>query len=315
MSEKKKACHDHQHAPSTFNRAFLIAISANSLFVICQFIFSFITHSSSLMADAVHNMGDVLGLVLAWIASRLLQYVPTAKATYGMKKTSVLAALANGVLLVFSCGIIASDAVYKLFSPSEIQAISVMIVAGIGIIVNGATAVLFLQGKNDLNIRAAYLHLLYDAFISVGVVFSAALLYVTNWLWIDPLVGLLIAVIILKGTWGLFMDSFHLIIDAVPKEISSPAVRELLQAQEGVEQIHDLHIWALSTQENALSVHLYMPEKPLSDEARQALEQLLLEKHSIHHATIQVEQNLAFCKDACMTDSSHKAKHPNHKPH
>lgn len=297
--------HSHGHSMPEFNRAFLIAIIANGAFVICQIWFAFLSNSTSLLADAVHNLGDVSGLVLAWISNNLLRKSSTDKATYGMKKTSILSALANGVMLVFTCGIIATEAVYKLFSPVEVQAVSVMVVAGIGIIVNGATAALFMRGTDDLNIRSAYLHLLYDAFISVGVVVSAAILYWTNWLWIDPLVGLLIAMIILKGTWSLFKDSFLLIIDAVPRDISLLAVRELLQSEKGVEQVHDLHIWALSTRENALSVHLFMPVSPLSDESRQRLLVLLREKHRIHHVTIQVEQNLAFCNDACATDGHH----------
>jgi cobalt-zinc-cadmium efflux system protein len=291
--------HCHHHAPPAFNRAFIIAISANGLFVLSQIYVAFYANSTSLLADAFHNLGDVLGLILAWVANSLLKKSPTENATYGMKKTSILAALANGVMLVFTCGIIASNAIYKLFSPSEIQATSVMLVAAIGIFINGGTAILFMRGKDDLNIRGAYLHLLYDAIISVGVVVAAAILYWTHWLWIDPIVGLLIAVIILKGTWSLFKDSFRLIIDAVPREISLPSVRELLESEAGVVQIHDLHVWALSTKENALSVHLYMPEGNLSDERRQQLIRRLKEKHSIHHATFQVEKDLAFCEDAC----------------
>lgn len=291
--------HSHHHGPKEFNRAFLVAIVANGLFVICQIIYAYIANSTSLLADAIHNLGDVLSLILAWIANGLLKRIPTQQTTYGMKKTSILAALANGILLVFTCGIIASEAVYKLYSPSEIQAVAVMVVAGVGIIVNGITAVLFLRGQDDLNIRAAFLHLLYDAFISVGVVVSAAILYWTNWLWIDPIVGLLIAILILKGTWTLFADSFRLIIDGVPRSISWNEVGEFLQAEPGVKEVHDLHIWAISTQENALSVHLYMPEAPLSDESRQLLVKALRAKYNIHHATIQVERNLQFCEDAC----------------
>ncbi|ARG96539.1 cation diffusion facilitator family transporter [Legionella micdadei] len=291
--------HNHHHGPAQFNRAFLIAIIANGFFVVFQIIYAYIANSTSLLADAIHNLGDVLSLILAWIANNLLNRMPTHRTTYGMKKTSILAALANGILLVFTCGIIASEAVYKLFSPSEVQAVSVMVVATLGIVINGATAALFLRGSDDLNIRAAFLHLLYDAIISVGVVVSAALLYWTHWLWIDPVVGLLIAFLIIKGTWSLFADSFRLIIDAVPRSISWNEVREFLQAEPGVKEVHDLHIWAMSTQENALSVHLYMPDTPLSDEARQSLVRLLREKHNIHHATIQVERNLTFCDDAC----------------
>jgi len=296
--------HGHQHATPAFSRAFLIAIIANGLFVLFQITFAFITNSTSLLADAVHNLGDVLGLVMAWIANGLLKRLPTEKTTYGMKKTSILAAMANGLMLVFTCGIIATDALYKLFSPTEVHAGAVMIVAGIGIIVNGSTAVLFLRGTDDLNIRAAFLHLFYDALISVGVVLSAALLYYTHWLWIDPVMGLLIALIILRGTWSLFKDSFRLIIDGVPRGISWPAVRQQLEEVEGVEQVHDLHIWALSTQENALSVHLWMPQEPLSDARRQSIVAMLKEKYKIHHATIQIENDLAFCDDACEKNSN-----------
>lgn len=289
----------HSHGIQSFNRAFLIAIIANGLFVLCQIIFAWLANSTSLLADAVHNLGDVLGLVMAWIANILLKRIPTYHATYGMKKTSILAALANGLLLVFTCGIIATEAMYKFFSPAPIDALSVMIIAGIGILVNGSTAALFMRGSDDINIRGAFLHLLYDAIISLGVVVSAALIFWTNWYWIDPLVGLLIAILILKGTWSLFTDSFRLIIDAVPRGISWTEVRETIQSFDGVEEVHDLHIWALSTQENALSAHLFMPEKQLGDEKRKELVVLLRDKHKIHHATIQVENDLSFCADAC----------------
>jgi cobalt-zinc-cadmium efflux system protein len=290
--------HSHSHIP-TFNRAFLISIIANGGFVACQIFFAIVANSTSLLADAIHNLGDVLGLIMAWIANILLKRASSERASYGMKKTSILAALANGCMLIFTCGIIVSEAIYKLFNPSEIEAVSVIIVAAIGIVVNGTTAALFLRGMDDLNIRSAFLHLLYDAFISLGVVISAAILYWTNWLWIDPLVGLLIALIILKGTWSLFKDSFRLIIDAVPREISLPSVRALLQKEEGVTEVHDLHIWALSTRENALSVHFVMPEQELSDASRQRLANELREKFKIHHVTIQVEKDKAFCPDAC----------------
>lgn len=296
--------HGHQHAAPAFSRAFLIAIIANGLFVLFQITFAFIANSTSLLADAVHNLGDVLGLVMAWVANGLLKRLPTENTTYGMKKTSILAALANGLMLVFTCGIIATDAIYKLFSPTEVHAGAVMIVAGVGILVNGSTAILFLRGTDDLNIRAAFLHLFYDALISVGVVISAALLYYTNWLWIDPVVGLLIALIILRGTWSLFKDSFRLIIDGVPREISWTAVRTQFEQIEGVEQVHDLHIWALSTRETALSVHLWMPKKSMSDIDRQSIVHMLKEKYNIHHATIQIENDLAFCDDACENKTS-----------
>lgn len=299
VSRPQKDCHAHAHP--TFNRAFLIAIISNGLFVVCQIVFAYLANSTSLLADAVHNFGDVLSLILAWVAALLLKKNPTAHSTYGMKKSSILAALANGLLLVFSCGIIASEAVYKLFTPSIVDAGYVMVVAGIGIVVNGATAALFLRGSNDLNIHAAFLHLLYDALVSVGVVLSAGLLYLTGWLWIDPLVGILIAVVILKGTWSLFADSFRLIIDGVPRGIIMTHVRELLSSEPGVRGVHDLHVWALSTQENALSVHLWMPDVQLTDSARKELSRRLKAEHHIHHTTIQVEQVHEHCEDACLS--------------
>lgn len=291
--------HGHSHAEVTYNRSFLIAIIANGIFVVLQIIYAYIANSTSLLADAFHNLGDVLGLILAWIAIGLMKLKPTRKATYGLKKTSILAALVNGGLLIFTCGIIATEAMYKLMSPTEIQAVSVMIVAGIGIIVNGTTAMLFMRGSDDLNIRGAYLHLFYDALVSVGVVLSSAVLYWTGWLWIDPVVGLLIALVILKGTWSLFADSFRLIIDGVPRAISWAAVSEFLISWPGVQGLHDLHIWAMSTKENALSVHLYMPNDFLTDESRSEMVEQLRKQFGIQHVTIQTEKTENVCIDAC----------------
>lgn len=291
----------HTHPVPAFNKAFLIAIVVNGLFVGVQILFAYVANSTGLLADAIHNLGDVLSLVIAWIANGLLKRVPTERSTYGMKKTSILAAFANGGLMIFTCGIIVTEAVYKFFSPSDIHAPIVMLIAGIGIIVNGATAALFLKGTDDLNIRAAFLHLVYDALISLGVVLSALLIYITHWNWIDPLTGVLIALIILKGTWSLFYDSFRLIIDGVPRGISMPDIRALLLNQNGVKGIHDLHVWALSTQENALSVHVWMPEERLDDSARETLASELRRQFNIHHITIQVEQSQLECVDACLS--------------
>lgn len=291
--------HGHKQATVTNDKAFIISIVANGLFVLLQIVAAYISNSTSLLADAFHNLGDVLGLVLAWIATVLMKRAPTMKATYGLKKTSILSALANGILLVFTCGIIATEAVYKLFSPTEVHAVSVMVVAGIGIIINLGTALLFTRGSDDLNIRGAYLHLFYDALVSVGVVVSAALLYWTDWLWIDPVVGLLIALIILKGTWSLFTGSFRLIIDGVPENISWTAVSDFLLSKPGVAGFHDLHIWALSTQENAMSVHLYMPDEILSDTLRAEWVEQLRHEFNIQHVTIQVEKTATECNDAC----------------
>lgn len=289
----------HAHKTPEFNRAFIISILANAVFVVFQIIFAIITNSTSLLADAIHNLGDVLSLIMAWAASIMLLRKATERSTYGMKKTTILAAFANGGILIFTCGVIATEALYKFFTPAPIEAIGVMVVAGLGVVVNGATAALFLRGGDDLNIRGAFLHLLYDALISVGVVVSAALLYWTGWLWIDPVMGLLIALIILKGTWSLFRDSFRLMIDGVPRGISLTKVRQHLEAIEGVEGIHDLHVWAISTKENAISVHLWMPEIPLTDPLRQQLANELQTQFNIHHVTIQVERTQLHCEDRC----------------
>ncbi len=291
--------HNHSHEIKTFNKAFIIAITANGLFVVLQVLFALWANSTSLLADAFHNLGDVLSLILAWVASVLMKRLPSEKATYGWKKSSILAALANGLLLVFTCGIIATEAMYKFFSPEPIHALSVMLVAGIGILVNGATAMLFMKGSDDLNIKGAFLHLFYDALVSAGVVLSALLMYYTHWLWIDPLVALVIALVIIKGTWSLFKDSFRMIIDAVPPTVSLDVVRELLLAAPGVEAIHDLHIWALSTRENAMSAHLHTPEAMMSDEARNALIHKIKAEHDIHHITLQIEMEPQGCSDFC----------------
>lgn len=300
--ESKGSCHHHhgyrQEAPS-FNKAFVISIVANGLFVVFQIIFAFLANSTSLLADAIHNLGDVLSLILAWVATVLMRRAPSITATYGLKKSSILAALANGLLLVFSCGIIVTEASYKFFTPEPIHAIPVMIVAGIGIVVNGATAMLFMRGSDDLNIKGAFLHLLYDALISAGVVVSAFLMYISGWLWIDPFMGLFIAVIILRGTWSLFSDSLRMIIDAVPPTVSLEAVRDQLLNVPGVKGLHDLHIWALSTQENALSAHLYMPDGALSDEGRNQLVHDIKSTHDIHHITLQIEEKENLCVDFC----------------
>jgi cobalt-zinc-cadmium efflux system protein len=292
--------HHHDHAPSEFNRAFIIAIIANALFVIGQMVVASLANSTSLLADAVHNLGDVMGLVLAWIAQRLLTKLPTGRSTYGMKKTSILAALLNGLLLVFTSGMIVTEAIYRFIHPSSVDVLWVILMASIGIVVNGATATLFMRQQHDLNIQAAFLHLMYDALISAGVVVAAILMYLTGWLWIDPFIGILIAMIILKGTWSLFTDSFRMMIDGVPSGIDILTVHGFLSRQPGVKGVHDLHIWALSTQENALSVHLWMPDQRLMDEARVLLIKQLRDTYRIHHVTIQVEQTQGVCEDFCI---------------
>jgi cobalt-zinc-cadmium efflux system protein len=280
----------HSHAPQSFSRAFVIAIFLNLSFTFCQIFYAFLANSMSLMADAIHNFGDVFGLVLAFGANWLMSRPARKRYSYGFKKTTILAALTNALLLVGTSAIIAYQSCYKLFHPSFVNETIVIVVALIGIFINGGTALLFMKGAHqDLNIKSAFLHLLSDALISFGVVLSAILIYYTHILWIDALVGLLIVVIILWGTWGLLRDSVGLILDAVPRHIDQTGILSYLQKIPGVRTVHDLHIWGLSTKEIALTAHLVMPEAGLADADFAKIHRDLKSLFRIDHATIQVE--------------------------
>lgn len=283
--------HCHHHLPADgFNKAFIISIAANLAYTIIQFIYAYVAHSTSLLADAGHNLGDVLGLVMAWIASLLLKKQANARYSYGFKKTTILASILNALILIFTCGLIIREAVEKFIHPTEISAIAVAIVAFIGIIINAGTALLFMRGrKSDLNIKGAFLHLAFDALVSFGVVIAAILIYFTGWQLLDPIVGMIIAAVILWGTWGLLRDSINLVMDGVPRDINSLEVKHYLENLPGVTELHDLHIWGLSTKENALTAHLVMPEAPLTDSQRRQLNHQLAHQFNIHHTTIQIE--------------------------
>lgn len=244
----------------------------------------------SLLADAIHNFGDVFGLVLAWVASWLLTLPARKRYSYGFKRTTILAALANALILVATTAIISYESIYKLLHLSQVNGHIVMVVALIGIFVNGGTALLFMKGAHeDLNIKGAFLHLMGDALISIGVVIAGILITYTNLTWIDPVTGLIIVAIILWGTWGLLRDSVNLILDAIPHHIDHHAVKDYLSNLPGVTAVHDLHIWGLSTKEIALTAHLIMPEKTLSDADYERINLILKEKYRIDHVTIQVE--------------------------
>jgi cobalt-zinc-cadmium efflux system protein len=290
--------HSHGHADvhdfSNVNLSFVIAVSANLAFTILEAVYGFITSSMGLLADAGHNLSDVLGLLLAWGAAYLATRKSSDAYSFGFRRTTILAALINAVVLVLAAGFIAFESIQKLFNPTAIAAVPVMIVATIGIFVNAGTALLFMKGsKNDLNMRGAYLHLAYDALISVGVVVAAIIIYFTDWHWVDPVAGLLIVAVIVAGTWGLLRDSVNLIIDAVPSDIDMPEVREYLLSIDGVTEVHDLHIWGMSTRENCLTAHLVMPDNTLwdSEESYAAIGQHMEAEFSIHHVTLQVEKD------------------------
>jgi len=288
--------HGHSHtlpvnSQGKTNLAFLIAILGNFAFTLIEIIFSYLAHSNSLLADAAHNLGDVLGLIFSWIALLLLQKSPNAKFSYGFKKTSIIASLINALILLSSIVLIFREAAEKFIHPSVINSLDVMLIAFIGILINSGTALLFIKNQHDdLNIRGAFLHLLYDALVSFGVVVTAGIIYFTHWEFLDPMIGVLIGLMILWGTWSLLGKSISLIMDGVPQDIELRQVEAYLLNIDGVSEIHDLHIWGLSTQENALTAHLIMPTIILTDNQRHEINQDLKNKFKINHVTIQIER-------------------------
>lgn len=284
--------HSHDHSPSSgsLNKAFAIAILLTSSYIIAEVIYAFMANSMSLLADAVHNLGDVLGLVLAWIANWLLSFPARKRYSYGFKRTTIIAALANAFILVATSALIAYESVYKVIHLSSINENVVIVIGIIGIFVNGGCSLLFMRGaSNDINIKGAFLHLLADALILAGVVVGAVIIKYTGLNWIDPVLGLIIVGIVLWGTWGLLRDSISLILDAIPRYIDHIGVNRYLQNLPGVAAVHDLHIWGLSTREVALTAHLVMPNQQLSSTDFKNINKDLLEKFKISHVTLQVE--------------------------
>ena len=293
--------HHHSHAPKNFDRAFAIGVALNIGFVIIEVVFGFFSNSLALLADAGHNLSDVLGLLLAWGASVLARKLPTQRHTYGMRRTSVLAALINALILLVAVGAIAWEAILRFGHPESVESGTVILVASIGILINGFTAWLFMSGKeHDVNIRGVYLHMTADAAISLGVVVAAAAIHFTGWLWLDPAVSLVIAIAIGAGTWGLLRESLNLALDAVPARIHLEKVEAYLAGLPGIQAVHDLHIWALSTTEIALTVHLIKPDAVIDDALLIRINNDLREQFGIHHTTVQFELGDAShpCKQA-----------------
>lgn len=286
--------HHHHPAPTDFSAAFAIAIALNAIFVAVEFAYGFSTNSTALMADAGHNLSDVLGLMLAWGASLLGKAKPSGRYTYGLRSSSILAAMGNATLLLFACGAIAWEAVHRFIAPPEVAGLTVAVVAAVGIAVNGISAWLFFSGsKDDLNVRGAFLHLATDALVSVGVVISGTLIYYTGWNWLDPLISLAIVAIILIGTWGLLRDSVRLSLSAVPAQIDLAAVEQFLKSLPDVADVSDLHIWGMSTTENALTAHLLIPGKQEDDALLDSIAHELEARFAIHHCTLQVRHHAA----------------------
>jgi len=282
--------HGHSHTPSEFGVAFAVGITLNIAFVFVGVAFGIIGHSVALIADAGHNLSDVLGLAMAWFASVLAKRAPSQRFTYGMGSSSILAALANGVLLLVATGAIALEAIQRLFHPQNPAGNIVMIVAAIGIVINSATALMFLRGrKDDLNIRGAFLHMAGDAAISLGVVLAGLVIVLTHWQWVDPVVSLGISVVIVAGTWSLLRDSISMTLQGVPAGIDIVAVRSFLEKCPGVCAIHDLHVWPMSTTETALTCHMVILDGHPGDAALHKIADELKDRFGIPHATIQVE--------------------------
>ncbi|WP_441244384.1 cation diffusion facilitator family transporter [Tardiphaga sp. 768_D3_N2_1] len=280
----------HVHAPANFGMAFAIGISLNTVFVVIEAIYGYASGSMALVADAGHNLSDVLGLIAAWTAAVLSKRAPTPRFTYGLRGSSILAALFNAVFLLVAVGAIAWEAVLRLFNPEPVAEITVMIVATIGIVINGVTAWLFASGRNsDLNIRGAYLHMVADAAVSVGVVIAAIIIMFTGWLRIDALTSLVICVLIVWGTWSLLRDSTAMSLAAVPRGIDPVAVRGYLEQCPGVTQVHDLHIWPMSTTEVALTCHMVIPSGAPGDAYLMEVAARLKRDFGIEHSTIQID--------------------------
>ncbi|MCW8811062.1 MAG: cation diffusion facilitator family transporter [Ignavibacteriaceae bacterium] len=282
----------HTHTQTNYNKAFLIGIILNLIYIVIEVIYGLLINSMALLADAGHNFSDVLGLLLAWGAAYLAKTAATEKRTYGFRKATILAALFNAILLMIAVGAISIEAIRKLILPEPVQGATMMVVAGIGVVINAVTAFLFMKGRNqDLNIKGAFLHMAADAGVSLGVVIAGLLILYTNWLWIDPVMSLVIVVVITIGTWGLLRDSFHLSMDAVPKGIDLKEVGNYLKSINGVTEVHDLHIWAMSTTEIALTAHLVIPDETKDDFFLNKICGELQKRFGIGHSTIQIEKS------------------------
>ena len=283
--------HHHHHVPQgSFSTAFAVGIFLNSIFVVIEGLYGYWSHSLALMADAGHNLSDVLGLALAWSASYLATRKPSKKFTYGYRSSSILAAIVNAIFLLVAVGGIAWEAIQRFNDPAPVGGSTVMAVAGIGIFVNGITAFLFMAGrKHDLNLRGAYLHMLSDALVSAGVVLAGLAIVWTGWHWIDPVVSLVISAVIVWGTWDLLRDSIRLALQAVPNQIDHGKVLSQLKALSGVAEVHDLHIWPMSTTETALTAHLIMPKGHPGDRFLKNISHDLDHHFGINHVTLQIE--------------------------
>ena len=282
--------HGHSHAPADFGRAFAIGITLNIAFVATEAFYGFLSNSMALIADAGHNLSDVLGLAIAWLAAGLAKRPPSGRYSYGYKGATILASLTNAVVLLVAMGALAWEAMQRFVTPEPVESRTIIIVAAIGIVINLATALLFAKGRHDdINIRGAYLHMAADAGISAAVVAAGFAIMATGWLWLDPTITLVIVAVIVWATWGLLRESLSMSLQAVPRTVDVAAVRQFLGTRPGVISLHDLHVWGMSTTEVAMTAHLVMDGKHPGDAFLMHLSRELKHHHGISHVTVQIE--------------------------
>jgi cobalt-zinc-cadmium efflux system protein len=288
--------HSHPHSqPQRYDRAFKLGIALNLGFVLTQVVFGFLAHSLALLADAGHNLGDVLGLLISWGATWLARRRPTQRHTYGLRRASILSPLINASLLLGVTGFISFEALQRLFQPQPVAGMTVMVVAAVGILINGLTAWMFHAGhQEDVNIKGAFLHMLSDAIVSAGVVLSGLVILLTGWTWVDPIVSLIVGILIAVGAWGLLQESLNLVLDGVPAQVDMRSLQDYLLDLPGVGSIHDLHVWALSSTEPALTVHLIMLAGVPQADFLARVAHDLHDQFGIEHSTIQIETGGAF---------------------
>lgn len=297
------ATHDHDHGMRRWEKAFGIGIALNVIFVAVEVFYGLAANSSALLADAGHNASDVLSLVFAWAAIWIAGKKPSGKYTYGLRRTTILASIVNALLIVAAAGVISWDAIRNIQQPAEVAGMTIVLVAGIGVVINTITALMFMKGqKDDLNIKGAFLHMAADAGVSLGVVIAGLLIRYTGANWIDPLISLVIVSVILYGTWGLLRDSVNLALDAVPKDIDLGEVQQFLRSREEVQSVHDLHVWGMSTTEVALTAHLVVSARN-DDHFLSSVRSELHQRFGIAHTTLQLESSddENDCENSCTT--------------
>jgi cobalt-zinc-cadmium efflux system protein len=282
--------HDHSHGPAEYGRVFALGIALNLAFVVVEVVYGLVGHSVALLADAAHNVGDIVGLALSWGATALATLRPSTRRTFGFRRTTIIASVSNALVLLFMTGALTWESILRLMNPEPAHGKTMIVVALVGAVINAGSALLFMSaGKKDLNIRSAFLHLASDAVLALGVAIAGAVILATGWLWVDPAVSIVLALTILFGTWSLMRKSMNLMLDAVPEGIDPDEVKTFLEELPGVVEVHDLHIWAMSTTETALTAHLVMPHASHDPAFLAKVCHELHQDFDIDHSTLQID--------------------------